>query len=107
MEMTDKHDPETLIRMLTEGKGIKINTIVERIGVKRTQMMSYRRSTKPGTKQMLYEKIVAAFPEYFEEGAAKSDMIEVNRDYFESLQKTIEKQEEQIAWLRKIIEKGK
>lgn len=104
--MPEKNDPETLIRILTEEKGIKINTIVDRIGVKRTQMMSYRRSTKQGTRQMLYDRIAAAFPEYFEEGA-KSDTIEVNREYFDSILLMIKKQEEEIAWLRKMIEKGK
>lgn len=108
MEKGQNRDPEELILFLTSKKGITLNKIIEKIGVKRTQMMSYRRSTKPGTKMKLYEDIEKAFPEYFgEQKEANENTVAVNKNYFELLQRTVERQQEEITWLRKMLEAGK
>ncbi len=62
-------EPEEIISALVNQHGVKISTIEKRLGLKRTELMSMRRSTKPHTKKTLAEKIISAFPEYLSEAS--------------------------------------
>lgn len=91
-------DPEVILKILTKDHGIKLNAIEEKLGVARTLMMSWRRSTTPRTKAELSKKLMEAYPQYLSGEEVEPPKTKIEIKYMTMLEKRINELEEMVEY---------
>lgn len=65
--MNPTTDPDQIIDYLKDHKGVKINDMMEALGVERGAFLSWRRSRKPGKRKELADKLKELYSELIDE----------------------------------------
>ena len=94
----DENDLESVIEFLRTEKGLKMNDIIEAVGLTKSRPHFYdmRSGKKPFQKKLLLDKIKAALPEHFTAAPPKKPANEPNAGsaieirYIELLEKSVE-----------------